>query len=327
MIVVFWNDLADRTILGQPLLRSEALEILRSSDDQFLDLLQAAYKVRRHYHGNQVKVHILLNAMSGLCPEDCKYCSQSKVSTGEIDRYRLLSKEEIVAAAKKAKAAKAWKFCIVTSTRGPNEKQLDVICDAVREIKKSVGIRVCTSLGILAEGQADRLKSAGVDRFNHNLETSRERFPDICSTHTYEDRVRTIECVKEAGIEACSGGIVGMGESDEDLVDLAFSVRELEVDSIPVNFLDPRPGTPFADLPRPEPRRCLRILCLFRFANPSRDIRVAGGREVNLRALQPLALYPCNSLFTDGYLTTDGNVPDQDLKMIEDMGFEVVVES
>lgn len=322
-----WQDLADRSIRGLAPSRQEALDILRCPEKEFLDLLQAAYAVRRHFHGNRVKVHVLLNAMSGMCPEDCKFCSQSKISTSEIERYRLLTKDEIVSAARAAKEAKAWKFCIVTSTKGPNEQQLDVICDAVREIKETVGIRVCTSLGILKDGQAERLKAAGVDRFNHNLETSRERFPEICTTHAYDDRVRTLDRVKDAGIEACSGGIIGMGETDEDVVDLAFSVRELGVDSIPVNFLDPRPGTPLGSLPRQDPRRALRVLCLFRFVNPSRDIRAAGGREVTFRTLQPFVLYPCNSIFTNGYLTTGGNEASQDRKMIEDLGFEVVVES
>ncbi len=327
MSVSRWNRIAEDSIFDRPPTREEALGVLRSEDGELLELIQAAYRVRHRFHGNRVKIHVLLNAMSGLCPEDCAFCSQSKVATGEIERYRLLEKEEIVAAARAAKEAKAWKFCIVTSTRGPNDRQLDTICDAVREIKDRVGIRVCTSLGILTPDQAGRLKEAGVDRFNHNLETSRARFPEICTTHEYDDRVRTVRCVQASGMETCSGGIVGMGEGDEDVVELAFSLRELGVTSIPVNFLNPRPGTPLGDRPVPEPRRALRVLCLFRFVNPSRDIRVAGGREVCLRSLQPLALYPCNSIFTNGYLTTGGSEWKQDVRMIEDMGFEVQVES
>jgi len=325
--VTLWRNIAGRSIEGRCPTRDEGRAVLDCSDSEFLGLLDAAYRVRFRFHGNRVKVHVLLNAMSGLCPEDCGFCSQSRVAHGDIPRYRLLSKEEIVSAARRAKEAKAWKFCIVTSTRGPNEKQLDVLCDAVREIKSSVGIRVCTSLGLLNGGQARRLKEAGVDRFNHNLETSRRHFPRICTTHGYDDRVRTLERVHEAGMEACAGGIVGMGEDDEDVLDWAFALRELEVESIPVNFLDPRPGTPLGEVPRPEPRRCLRILCLVRFVNPTRDIRAAGGRETALRMLQPLALYPCNSIFTNGYLTTPGNESSEDIRMIEDLGFEVEVES
>lgn len=321
-----WNAVADRCVAGGAADRDEALSALGEPDARFLSLLDAAGRVRRHFHGNRVKIHVLQNAMSGMCPEDCGFCSQSVVATGEIERYRLMSREEMVAAARRAKESGAWKFCIVTSTRGPNEKQMDVLCDAVREIKETVGVRVCTSLGILEPGQADRLKAAGVDRFNHNLETSARHFPEICSTHTYADRVRTIEEVKRAGMEACCGGIVGMGETDGDLVDVAFELRRLEVESIPVNFLNPRPGTPMAQRPLQDPRRALRILCMFRLVNPARDLRVAGGREVTLRSLQALALYPCNSIFTEGYLTTGGNRHEEDLAMIREAGFEPVTE-
>jgi len=321
-----WNGLAERTLAGDPIQRAEALSVLRSPDGELLDLLQAAYRVRRHYHGNRVKLHILENAMSGMCPEDCHFCSQSQIATGEIERYRLETREEMVAAARKAKAAGAWKYCLVTSTRGPNAQQLDVICDAVREIKATIGIRVCTSLGILEREQAKRLKAAGVDRFNHNLESSARHFPEICTSHTYEDRVRTIEYVHEAGMESCCGGIVGMGENDEDLVDLAFELRRLGVTSIPINLLNARPGTPLEKQPMPDPKYCLKVLCMVRFANPSRDIRCAGGREVVLRSLQPLVLYPCNSIFTNGYLTTAGNAESDDAKMIRDLGFEIHTE-
>jgi len=321
-----WTTLAERSIAGGVPTRDEALAMLRSPDTGLLDLLNAAYRIRRHFHGNKVKIHVLENAMSGMCPEDCHFCSQSNIATGEIERYRLETREEMVAAARKAKAAGAWKYCLVTSTRGPNAQQLDVICGAVREIKETVGIRVCTSLGILEGDQARRLKAAGVDRFNHNLETSERHFGAICSTHTYQDRVRTIELAHEAGLESCCGGIVGMGEKEEDLVDLAFELRRLGVTSIPINLLNARPGTPLEKQPLPDPKYCLKVLSMVRFVNPPRDIRCAGGREVVLRALQPLALYPCNSIFTNGYLTTSGNAETDDVKMIRDLGFELQTE-
>jgi biotin synthase len=321
-----WNAIADRVLAGTDLTREEALSVLRAPDAELLEVLAAAYKVRHHFHGNRVKIHVLENAMSGMCPEDCKFCSQSNIATGEVERYRLESKDEMVAAARKAKAAGAYKYCIVTSTRGPNDAQLATICAAVKEIKQTVGIRVCTSLGLLERQQAQRLKEAGVDRFNHNLESSAKHFPEICSTHSYEDRVRTIGYVQEAGMESCCGGIVGMGEGDGDLVDLAFELRRLGVTSIPINFLNPRPGTPLGDQPLQDPKRCLKVLCMVRFANPSRDVRCAGGREVVLRSMQALALYPCNSIFTNGYLTTGGNADDADARMIRDMGFEIYTE-
>ncbi|MBI4564280.1 MAG: biotin synthase BioB [Planctomycetes bacterium] len=319
-----WRAVAERSIAGVPPSIEEARAVLDAPHSEWLSVLDAAFRVRRHFHGLGVKIHVLLNAKSGLCPEDCQFCSQSSVAEGEVERYRLLSKERMVDAARRAKERKAWKFCIVTSTRGPSKRELDVICDAVREIKRDVGIRVCASLGLLEDAQARRLKEAGVDRFNHNLETAERRFAEICTTHTYQDRWETLQRVQRAGMEACSGGIIGMGESDEEIVELAFAARRSGATSIPVNFLDPRPGTPFAHLRPPEPVKCLKVLCLFRFVNPSRDIRIAGGREVNLRSLQPFALWPCNSIFTGGYLTTPGNEPNADHRMIRDAGFEIV---
>jgi biotin synthase len=318
-----WNLLADKSLAGQVPARTEALAVLEAPDDELLAVLQAAFRVRYRHHGREVRLHLLRNAKSGLCPEDCAFCSQSvKFHTG-VERYPLQSVEELVAGARAAAAAGAVKYCMVTSTRGPSERDLDVICEAVRRIKAEFPINVCTSLGLLKEGQAERLAAAGVTRFNHNLESSRAHFPAVCSTHTYDDRIATVRAAKAAGMEACCGGIMGMGESLTDRVELAFELRALEVESIPVNFLDPRPGTPLGARPRLTPQDCLRALAMFRFVNPSRDIRIAGGREVNLRHLQPLALYPANSMFTNGYLTTSGQGHEADLRMIEDLGFRV----
>ena len=318
-----WNLLADRSLAGDLPNRAQMLAVLESPDDDLLGVLQAAFRVRQRYHGRDVRIHVLRNAKSGLCPEDCAFCSQSvKFDTG-VDRYPLQTVEELVAGAREAAAMGAVKYCMVTSTRGPSERDLDVICEAVRRIKAELAINVCTSLGLLKEGQAERLAAAGITRFNHNLERSRARFPEVCSTHTYDDRIATVRAAKAAGMEACCGGIMGMGESLEDRVQLAFELRQLEVESIPVNFLDPRPGTPLAKTPRLTPQDCLRALAMFRLVNPSRDIRIAGGREVNLRHLQPLALYPANSLFCNGYLTTPGQGPEADRRMIADLGFRV----
>jgi len=318
-----WNHLADRALAGDAPSPAEALAVLASSDDELLLVLHAAFRIRQQYHGRDVRIHVLRNAKSGLCPEDCGFCSQSVKFHAGVDRYPLQSVEELVAGAREAAAMGAVKYCMVTSTRGPSDRDLDVICEAVRQIKAELSINVCTSLGLLRDGQAERLAAAGVTRFNHNLESSREHFGEICHTHSYDDRIRTVRAVRAAGMEACSGGIMGMGESPEDRVALAFELQRLEVESIPVNFLDPRPGTPLGDQPRLSPQECLRALAMFRFVNPSRDIRVAGGREVNLRDLQPLALYPANSLFCNGYLTTPGQGPEADMRMITSMGFRV----
>lgn len=318
-----WNLLASTCLDGGAPSREDALSVLTSSDDELLDVLGAAFRVRRAHHGRDVRIHVLKNAKSGLCPEDCAFCSQSVHFHTGVDRYQLQSVEELVAGAREAAAMGAVKYCMVTSTRGPSERDLDVVCEAVRRIKSELNLNVCTSLGLLREGQAERLAAAGVTRFNHNLESSRNHFGEICHSHSYDDRIATVRAAKAAGMEACCGGIMGMGETLEDRVQLAFELRALEVESIPVNFLDPRPGTPLGDLPRLSPQDCLRALAMFRFVNPSRDIRVAGGREVNLRQLQPLALYPANSIFCNGYLTTGGQGPEADLAMIAAAGFRV----
>jgi biotin synthase len=318
-----WSALADASIAGDPIGRADARAVLDSSDDDLLAVMDAAFRVRRAFHGKKIRLHVLQNAKSGACPEDCNFCSQSSAYETPAEVYPLQSVEAIVDGARRAKRAKAWKYCIVTATRGPSRRDLDVICEAVGRIKSEIDITICTSLGNLTPDKAARLKAAGVDRFNHNLETSESYYPEVVSTHSYRDRVETVKIAKAAGLEACSGGIVGMGESKDDIVELAFALRELEVESTPVNFLDPRPGTPFAGLPRPTPQHCLRVLAMFRFLLPRTDLRVAGGREVNLRWLQPLALYAVNSIFTSGYLTTPGATPSADHQMIRDLGFEV----
>jgi biotin synthase len=318
-----WNGLAERVLGGHEVTAEAALAVLRSSDDELLNVLQAAFRLRARFHGREVRIHVLRNAKSGLCPEDCGFCSQSVRNHSGVSRYQLQSVEDLVEGAREAHRMGAVKYCMVTSTRGPSPRELDLICEAVRRIKAEIPIRVCTSLGLLEEGQAEQLAVAGVDRFNHNLETSRRFFPEICTTHSFDDRIRTVARARAAGMEGCCGGIMGMGETDEDRVALALELRALEVESIPVNFLDPRPGTPLAARRRLSPHDCLRALAMFRFVNPSRDIRIAGGRETSLRALQPLALYPANSLFCAGYLTTPGQGHEEDIRMIEDAGFRV----
>ncbi|MGB0648040.1 MAG: biotin synthase BioB, partial [Bradymonadia bacterium] len=269
--------------------------------------------------------HVLQNARSGKCPEDCRFCSQSAAYNTGITDYPIQTVESLVQGARKAKASGAARYCMVTATRGPSKNDLDVICDAVHTIKTEFPeLELCTSLGLLTPAKAKRLKDAGVDRYNHNLETSANHFETVVTTHGYQDRVDTIKAAHDVGMQACCGGIVGMGETLTDQVELAFALRDLEVESIPVNFLDPRPGTPMGDCERLTPHQCLVTLAMFRFVNPSRDVRVAGGREANLGAMQSLALYPANSIFTEGYLTTLGNQHSSDHQMIRDAGFNVL---
>jgi len=316
-----WNNFAEISLAGECLSRQESLAVLQAPDEVLLDQLAAAFKVRRHYWGNRVRLHYLLNAQSGLCPEDCHYCSQSKISTAEIEKYPLLAKEKILEAAERAKQLKAGTFCMVISGRSPNESTFSRVLDAVQTVKQNYDLKICACLGLLSEEQTKRLAEAGVDRVNHNLNTSESNHASICSTHTFDDRLETVNHVKAAGITTCSGGILGMGESDDDVIDLALSLRNLGVTSVPVNFLIPIPGTPFAELQGLNPRQCLRILCLFRFLLPSQEIRIAGGREVHLRSLQPLGLYAANSIFVGDYLTTPGQAANQDWEMIKDSGF------
>jgi len=321
--VTSWNDLAERVLGGEPASAAEARAVLHAPDDDLLALLNAAFRVRARHHGRDVRLHVLQNAKSGRCSEDCAFCSQSSRFETGVDTYRLQTVEELVEGARRAHAMGAVKYCMVTATRGPSQRDLDTVCEAVRRIKAEMNINVCTSLGLLKEGQAEQLAAAGVTRFNHNLESSERYYGELCSTHSWEERVTTVKRARAAGLEACCGGIMGMGESEDDRLELAFTLRALEVESIPVNFLDPRPGTPLGERARLTPQECLRILCMFRFVNPTRDIRIAGGREVNLRDLQALALWPANSLFVNGYLTTGGAGYERDVRMIEDAGFRV----
>lgn len=316
-----WNVLAERSLAGELIDRPLAQTVLNAPDEVILEQLAAAYKVRRHYWGNKVRLHFLLNAQSGLCPEDCHYCSQSKISTAEIDKYPLMAEAKILQAADRAAELKAGTFCFVISGRSPSESVFNRVVDAVTKVKTKHDLKICACLGLLSESQTHRLAEAGVDRVNHNLNTSENYHPEICTTHTFSDRVNTLKNVQAAGITTCSGGILGMGESDDDIIDLAYSLRELNVTSVPLNFLIPIAGTPLAEVNQLNPRRCLRILCLFRFLLPSQEIRIAGGREVHLRSLQPLGLYAANSIFIGDYLTTAGQAARADLEMIRDAGF------
>jgi biotin synthase len=318
-----WKELASRVIEGYEVTREEALAILQEEDDRVLELLQAAFLIRKKYYGKKVKLNMIINAKSGLCPEDCGYCSQSIVSTAPIEKYALLSKESILAGAQEAIKRKAGTYCIVASGRKPTDKEIDQIVEAVKEIRETTQLKICCCLGLLSHEHAEKLAAAGVHRYNHNLNTSQENYENICSTHTYDDRVETVKTAKAAGISPCSGAIFGMGETDEGAVDIAFSLKELDADSIPCNFLNPIDGTPLEGTRKLTPVKCLKLLAMMRFVNPTKEIRISGGREVNLRHLQAMGLYAANSIFVGDYLTTAGQEPVADWQMIEDLGFEI----
>jgi biotin synthase len=322
-----WAQLARRALAGDAPTRDEARAVLHAPIDDTLALLDAAFTVRRAHWGRRVSLHVLDNAKLGACPEDCGFCSQSSKHASPSGEAPMKSVDELVEGARRAAGARAKRYCMVTATRGPSQRDLDTICAAAERIKAELDIELCASLGLLTEAKAARLAAAGVDRFNHNLETSERFYDQIVSTHRWADRVDTVRLAKAAGMDTCVGGIVGLGEDDDDLLDLAFALRDLDVDSVPVNFLDARPGTPLAGRPMVEPGYALRALCMMRFVHPRTDLRVAGGRELTLRGLQVMALYPANSIFTQGYLTTGGATPVADHHMIRDAGFELELAS
>jgi biotin synthase len=318
-----WQDLATKVLDGCPLSFEQAEAILRAPDDDLLDLLSAAFRVRSRFFGKTVQLYFLMNAKSGLCPEDCAYCSQSKIATSEIPRYNLLDADKLLDGARLAHERKAKTHCIVISARGPNEREMQAATSVVPQIKREFDLKVCACLGLLTDDQARRLKECGVDRVNHNLNTSEDFYARICSTHTFQDRLATLRAVREAGMELCSGGIIGMGEDEADVVRMAMALRDIGVESIPVNFLQGIEGTPLATVNRLNPRYCLKVLAMFRLVNPDRELRIAGGRELHLGSIQCLGLYAANSIFVGDYLTTKGQSPETDYRMIEEMGFEV----
>ena len=318
-----WEHFADLALAGKTLTKEQALTILSSPDEQLLPLLYAAFRVRKHYYGKKVKLNMIINAKSGLCPEDCGYCAQSAFADTSVSKYPLLDQETLVEGAKEAMQRKAGTYCIVMSGRGATNRELDKVIDAVEHIKSEMPLKICACLGILSEEQTDRLKKAGVDRYNHNVNTSKGYHEKVTSTHTYDHRVKTVDNVKRSGISPCSGCIIGMGETYEDVYDIANELRQIDADSIPVNFLYSVPGTKLEKMDELNPRYCLKVLVLFRFMNPTKEIRVSGGREVNLRSLQVMGLYAANSIFVGDYLTTDGADATADHQMIEDLGFEI----
>jgi biotin synthase len=310
---------------GGTLSTQQALAILVSGDDELMDLVAAASRLRRRHFRNAVKINYLVNLKSGKCPEDCSYCSQRLGSQAKILDYSWLGTDEAVRQAKAGIRAGASRVCLVASGRGPSNRDVDRVTRIAGRLKQQhPQVEVCACLGILSGGQAAALRAGGVNAYNHNINTSQSRHAAICSTHDYSDRVRTIRQVRNAGLSPCSGLIVGMGESDEELVEAVFALRELGSDSIPVNFLMPFDGTPLEGTWQLTPARCLRILAMVRFACPGTELRMAGGREMHLRSLQPLALHIANSLFLGDYLTSEGQDAHQDLQMIKDAGFRIL---
>ncbi|MYL46830.1 biotin synthase BioB [Virgibacillus halodenitrificans] len=322
-----WDELASSVLAGKKITEQEAMNILNCPDIEILALLNAAYTIRHHYYGNKVKLNMIINTKSGFCSENCGYCSQSRDSSAPIQKYRMMDKASIIEGAERAHKLNSGTYCIVASGRGPTTRELNEVTSAVLEIKNKYNLTVCACLGILKPGQAEQLKDAGVDRYNHNINTSENHHEQITTSHTYQDRVNTVNEAKRVGISPCSGVIVGMKESKLDVIQMANALRELDADSIPVNFLHAIDGTALEGTDELTPLYCLKVLALFRFINPTKEIRISGGREVNLRSLQPFGLFAANSIFIGDYLTTDGQEGTKDHQMLIDLGFEVDYET
>lgn len=314
----------DKGLAGEGLTPQEAIAFTLLTDEFIFDILAVTEKVRRRHKGMEVNLCSIINAKSGLCGEDCSFCSQSvKYATG-VKQYPMTSPEEIVKAAKEASSTGAREFSIVTSGTGvEKEKDLDALAATLKEMKETVPIERCASLGILKRETLKRLKAAGLESYHHNLETGRSFFPKICSTHDYEEDVAVVRAAREEGFYVCSGGIFGLGEKWGHRVELAATLKELDVDSIPINFLNPRPGTPLEGARNLTPFECLRIIALFRLMMPKKDIVVCGGRPTNLRDMQPLIFAAgANGMMIGNYLTTAGRNPEEDLQMLKDLGLE-----
>ncbi|NUO90259.1 MAG: biotin synthase BioB [Dermatophilaceae bacterium] len=320
-----FDDLADAVLAGTPAAAEDALDVLRASDEELLSVVAAAARLRRKHFGRTVKVNYLVNLKSGLCPEDCHYCSQRLGSKADILKYTWLKPDEAIEQAAAGLRGGASRICMVSSGRGPTDRDVERVAGMVGALKQEhPDVEVCACLGLLKDGQAERLRAAGVDAYNHNLNTAESHHDDIVTTHTYADRVDTVTKAKDGGHSPCSGLIAGLGESDEQLVEALFALRDLGSDSIPVNFLMPFDGTPFEGTWELTPGRCLRILAMARFVCPDKEIRIAGGREMHLRSLQGLALHVANSIFLGDYLTSEGQAAEADLELIRDHGFVVL---
>ena len=319
--VMFIENLMERVLEGGQISFQEAEDLLATNE--IFTLFNCANNITRKFNGDRVDIESLINAKSGNCPEDCSFCAQSSLYNNKtgINKYPLLSKEVILEHALQAKQDGASSFCLVCAYRSPPERDFEQICQIIQEIKKNIPIDVNVSLGFMTNERARRLKSLGVKRYNHNLESSESFFSQICKTHDFVDRVNTARIVKEEGLELCSGGIIGMGESRKQRLELAFSLNSLQPDEVPVNILIARNGTPFADLNPLDPIEAIKTIAVWRFIMPKTILKIAGGREVHLKDKEKLALKAgANGIITGGYLTTGGNNSSKDIAMIKEIG-------
>jgi biotin synthase len=319
----FLDQLANKSLAREEPTRADGLAVLAGSEP-LMDVVAAGARVRRHFFGMRVKLNTIINMKSGLCPEDCGYCSQRRGSDSDVLKYSWISSDDAAQLASRAACNGAKRVCLVASGRGPGGRDISRIENAIDAIKRQhPDMEVCVCVGLLTDGQAERIADAGAHAYNHNLNTAEARYGDICTTHTFRERVDTLRKAASAGLSPCSGAIFGMGETDDDVLDTVMALRELNPDSVPVNFLIPFQGTPLGDRWDLTPDRCIRILALFRFFFPDVEVRLAGGREIHLRGLQPMALHLANSIFLGDYLTSEGQPGHDDREMIIDSGFTI----
>lgn len=311
-------------LAGREVSYEEGCRLINLPDSSLFDILASTEKVRRNFKGIEVNLCSIVNAKSGLCQEDCSFCSQSSFYNADIKTYPMIDSREIISAAALASGNSAREFSIVTSGTGVyDERDIEILVDAIQGMKKDMPLERCASLGITNKDVLLKLKDAGLESYHHNLETSRSFFPNICTTHDYDDDVNVIKTAKELGFYVCCGGIFGIGESRPQRVELAVTLRELDVDSVPINFLNPRPNTPLEGANYLTPTECLKIIALYRFMLPKKDIVICGGRHVNLRDMQCLIFAAgANGMMIGNYLTTMGRPQDEDLKMIRDLGLK-----
>jgi biotin synthase len=318
------RDILNTVVSGKELEFEEAKALLDAEREDLFSLMAVADALRQRFCGNRMDLCSLLNAKSGLCPEDCKFCAQSARYKTGCKTYQLVSVEKMVNSAKLAKKQGARNFCIVISGEGPTPKDFEKIKEAIKKINKIVKIKVDCSLGSLQIGMVKELKALGIDRYNHNLETSEDFYKKICTTRSYGSRLGMVGMLKDVGIRPCCGGIIGLGESKEDRIKIAFALKKLHIECVPINILNPRKGTPLENIKPIEPMEAIKTIAVFRLILPKAIIKIAGGRESGLRDLQAMAFMAgANGMIIGGYLTTQGRAVEQDLQMVRDLGFEI----